>query len=237
MRAAIIGYGKMGREIERVLLDRGHEVSLIIDLDNSNELDAEHLKGIDVALEFSTPTTAYNNIKKCLELGVAVVSGTTGWTERLQEIKELCTECDSALFYASNYSLGVNLLFRLNRRLAQLMNSFEQYDVSIQEIHHTQKKDSPSGTAITIAEDIIEQMERKQGWVNEPTTDPLKIEIESVREGMIPGIHTITYNSEVDTLELRHEIKSRRTLAEGAVIAAEFLCGKRGVYSMEDLLK
>lgn len=237
MRAAIIGYGKMGREIERVLLDRGHEVSLIIDLDNSNELDAEHLKGIDVALEFSTPTTAYNNIKKCLELGVAVVSGTTGWTERLQEIKELCTECDSALFYASNYSLGVNLLFRLNRRLAQLMNSFEQYNVSIQEIHHTQKKDSPSGTAITIAEDIIEQMERKQGWVNEPTTDPLKIEIESVREGMIPGIHTITYNSEVDTLELRHEIKSRRTLAEGAVIAAEFLCGKRGVYSMEDLLK
>lgn len=237
MKAAIIGYGKMGREIEKLLLERGHEVALIIDLENRHELDAEHLCGVDVALEFTTPATAYENLEKCLACRVPVVSGTTGWTERLKELEERCQANGGALFYASNFSLGVNLLFRLNRQLAQLMNRFGHYEVSIEEVHHTQKKDAPSGTAITLAEGIIAELDRKTGWVNEPQVESNKIAITSVREGMIPGIHTISYESADDKLELRHEIKNRRTLAEGAVVAAEFLCGKEGVYTMDDLLK
>lgn len=237
MKAAIIGYGKMGREIEKVLLERGHRVALIIDQQNSHELDAEHLKGVDVALEFTTPATAYENLKRCIGCKVPVVSGTTGWTERLKELEDYCKEQGSALFYASNFSLGVNLLFRLNRQLAKLMNRFAHYEVSIEEIHHTQKKDAPSGTAITLAEGIISEMERKSGWVNDEPASQEQIAIHSIREGMVPGIHTITYDSADDRLELRHEIKNRRTLAEGAVVAAEFLCGKTGVYTMEDLLK
>ncbi len=227
----------MGREIEKLLLERGHEVALVIDQENYHELDAEHLRGVDVALEFTTPSTAYENLKRCIACRVPVVSGTTGWTERLEELEQYCREQSGALFYASNFSLGVNLLFRLNRRLAQLMNRFDHYEVSIEEVHHTQKKDAPSGTAITLAEGIIAELERKTGWVNEAEAEGNKIAITSVREGMIPGIHTITYESADDKLELRHEIKNRRTLAEGAVVAAEFLCGKRGVYTMEDLLK
>lgn len=237
MKAAIIGYGKMGREIEKLLLERGHEVALVIDQENYHELDAEHLRGVDVALEFTTPSTAYENLKRCIECHTPVVSGTTGWTERLEELETYCKANGGALFYASNFSLGVNLLFRLNRQLAQLMNRFGHYEVSIEEVHHTQKKDAPSGTAITLAEGIIAELERKTGWVNEPEAESNKIAITSVREGMIPGIHTINYESADDKLELRHEIKNRRTLAEGAVVAAEFLCGKVGVYTMEDLLK
>jgi 4-hydroxy-tetrahydrodipicolinate reductase len=237
MKAAIIGYGKMGREIEKILLDRGHEVALIIDQENRHELDPEHLKGVEVALEFTTPDTAYENIKQLIDCGVAVVSGTTGWTDRLEELKAHTLEQHGALFYASNYCLGVNLLFELNRHLAKLMNRFPQYEVEIEEVHHTQKKDAPSGTAITLAEGILSQVERKTSWVNDPTEQPQELYIRSLREGMVPGIHTIDYNSEDDRLTLRHEIKHRRTLVEGAVIAAEFLCGKQGVYSMEDLLK
>lgn len=236
MKAAIIGYGKMGREIEKILLQRGHQVALVIDVDNTHQLDKEHLEGVDVALEFTTPDTAYSNIKECIDCSVPVVSGTTGWTSKLDELKSYCQQKGSALFYASNYCLGVNLLFKLNVELARMMNRFGQYEVQVEEVHHTQKKDAPSGTAITIAEGIISQIERKEGWVNEPTDQSNMIAIKSVREGMIPGIHTITYSSQDDSLELRHEIKNRRTLAEGAVIAAEFLCGKRGVYSMDDLL-
>lgn len=252
MKAAIIGYGKMGREIERILLERGHQTALIIDQENAHELDAEHLKGIDVAIEFTTPATAYANIRTCLECGTAVVSGTTGWTDRLAELQELCRERGGALFYTSNYCLGVNLMFRLNRQLAALMGRVGSgYEVRIEEVHHTQKKDAPSGTAITLAEGIVENLPSKQGWVNfapgiEHATNRVEhsedtpadcIEIRSVREGMVPGIHTVTYESEDDILELRHEIKNRRTLAQGAVVAAEFLCGKQGVYGMEDLLK
>ncbi len=237
MKTAIIGYGKMGREIEKILLERGHEVALIIDQENQHELNASHLQGIDVALEFTTPATAYENLKRCIACHIPVVSGTTGWTSRLEELERYCKEEGSALFYASNFSLGVNLLFRLNRQLARLMNRFGQYEVTIEEVHHTQKKDAPSGTAITLAEGIIKEMERKTGWVNQSEAEENKIAITSVREGMIPGIHTVTFESKDDTLQLRHEIKHRRTLAEGAVVAAEFLCGKQGVYTMEDLLK
>lgn len=250
MKTAIIGYGKMGREIEQILLERGHEVKLIIDLENRAELDAEHLAGIDVALEFTTPTTAYENLRTCIENRVPVVSGTTGWTEHLDELKALCLEKHSALFYASNYCLGVNLLFMLNRQLAaQIERLNAKYNVEIEEVHHTQKKDSPSGTAITLAEGILENLSTKKQWVNfAPIFDVTSIEkkkpvtehdliIRSVREGMVPGIHTVSYESEDDRLVLQHTIKNRRTLAMGAVIAAEFLAGKEGVYSMEDLMQ
>lgn len=235
MKTAIIGYGKMGREIEKILRDRGHEIALTIDVDNAADLTAGNLKDVDVAIEFTTPSTAYSNIRTCLESGTAVVSGTTGWTARLGELQELCRQKNGALFYASNYSLGVNLMFRLNRQLAEMMNRIPAYNVSIEETHHTQKKDSPSGTAVTLAEDIIARLDRKSGWVNEPTDDPSLIGITSYRIGSTPGDHSVTYTSEDDTLEIRHSIKNRRTLALGAVIAAEFLCGKHGVYSMDDL--
>lgn len=226
----------MGREIERILLERGHSVGLVIDADNAGDLNARNLKGIDVAIEFTTPATAYGNIVRCLESGTAVVSGTTGWLEHLDEAKALCSSTGGALFYASNYSLGVNLMFRLNRRLAEMMNPLGQYDVRIEEVHHTQKKDAPSGTAITLADDIIERLERKSGWVNGESAAADSIAITSIREGMVPGIHTVSYESEDDLLELKHTIKNRRTLAVGAVVAAEFLCGKTGFFTMDDLL-
>lgn len=236
MKTAIIGYGKMGREIEKMLAERGHEIELIIDVDNQADLDARHLAGIDVALEFTTPATAYENIRRCIDCRTPVVSGTTGWTARLPELETRCREKGGALFYASNFCLGVNLLFQLNRQLAAMIDRVGGYEVEIEEIHHTQKKDAPSGTAITLAEGIIEQLHTKRSWVNDCPAAPDQIEIRSVREGDIPGIHTVRYESADDRIELRHAIKNRRTLALGAVIAAEFLCGKRGVYTMKDLL-
>lgn len=237
MKVAIIGYGKMGHEIEKILVARNHTVALTIDQNNSGDLCPEKLAGIDVAIEFTTPQTAYDNIRACIEAGVAVVSGTTGWTQRLPELQELCREKGGAMIYSSNYSLGVNIAFRLNRYLAELMNRFETYDVRIEEIHHTQKKDSPSGTAISLADDIAARLDRKQGWVNEPTNDESKIEIASVREGMVAGIHTVTYESEDDILEIRHTLKSRRALAAGAVAAAEFVYGRKGVFTIDDLFE
>lgn len=243
MNVAIIGYGKMGHEIEKILLQRGHTVGLIIDQNNAEDLCAERLAAIDVAIEFTMPQTAYNNIRTCIESGVAIVSGTTGWTERLPELQELCRERGGSMIYSSNYSLGVNIAFRINRRLAELMNVCDNYDVRIEEIHHTQKKDAPSGTAITLAEGIISNIERKSSWhciepqqgeESRPQTD--SIEITSLREGMVPGTHTVTYESEDDVLEVRHTLKSRRALATGAVIAAEFICGKSGVFTMDDIL-
>ena len=251
MKAAIIGYGKMGHEIEKILRERGHEVALIIDEHNTQDLDAEHLCGVDVALEFTTPATAYANIRRCIMEHTPVVSGTTGWTAQLAELQTLCREQGSAMFYASNYCLGVNLMFRLNRQLAQMIGSVGGYDVRVREVHHTQKKDAPSGTAISLADDIIAGLPDKSAWVNyaagianstHRVDDPKdaaanEIVITSEREGMVPGIHEVCYESVDDSLMIRHEIKNRRTLALGAVIAAEFLAGKTGVYSMDDLLK
>ena len=237
MKAIIIGYGKMGREIEKILAERGHEVVLVVDADNSAELNAANLARADVAIEFTTPATACANIRTCLEHGTAVVSGTTGWTERLPEMQALCRQRGGAFFYASNYCLGVNLLFRLNRQLAAMIDRVGGYEVRIGETHHTQKKDAPSGTAITLAEGIISEIGRKTGWVNEPSDDLSQIVVTSLREGAVPGTHTVTYESDDDRIELKHTIKNRRTLALGAVVAAEFLCGKKGVYTMDDLLK
>ena len=242
----------MGREIEQILRERGHEVALIIDMNNTDELDAAHLAGIDVALEFTTPATAYENLRTCITHHVPVVSGTTGWLDRFEELKAYCKEQHGGLFYASNYSLGVNLLFRLNRRLAELVErSGAHYAVEIEEVHHTQKKDAPSGTAITLAEGILENLSSKKQWVNfapifdvaayterKPhTLTEEDLVIRSVREGMVAGIHEVRYENEDECLCLKHTIKNRRTLAMGAVIAAEFLAGKEGIYSMDDLLQ
>ena len=244
MNVAIIGYGKMGHEIERILLQRGHNVALIIDYNNTEDLNPKTLAGIDVAIEFTTPATAYSNITTCLNAGVAVVSGTTGWIERLPEVQNLCRELNGTMMYSSNYSLGVNIALRINRRLAELMNPYSVYDVDIEEIHHTQKKDAPSGTAITLATDVIARLDRKTSW---HCIEPQKgeqshheadsIEIVSLREGSVPGTHTVRYESEDDILEVKHTLKSRSALATGAVIAAEFVCGKVGVFTMDDLFK
>ena len=235
MKVAIIGYGKMGHEIEQVLLGRGHSVALIIDQDNAHDLCAEKLAEVDVAIEFTTPTTAYSNVRTCIECGTPVVSGTTGWHDKLEELQALCREKGSSMIWSSNYSLGVNITFRLNRYLAELMNRFEGYNVAIEEIHHTQKKDAPSGTAISLANDILERMERKQRWVNEPTEERDAIAITSLREGMVPGTHTVTYLSEDDKIEIRHTLFSRRALALGAVVAAEFIATRKGVFTIDDL--
>ena len=237
MKVAIIGYGKMGHEIEQVLLQRGHSVALIIDQNNAGDLNAENLAEIDVAIEFTTPDTAYTNVRTCIECGTPVVSGTTGWHDRLEELQALCREKDSTMIWSSNYSLGVNITFRINRYLAELMNRFDAYNVSMEEIHHTQKKDAPSGTAISLANDILERVERKDKWVNEPTTDANAIEITSLREGTVPGTHTVTYTSEDDKIEIKHTLFSRRALALGAVVAAEFIAPRKGVFTIDDMFE
>ena len=237
MKVAIIGYGKMGHEIEQVLLQRGHSVTLIIDQDNAHDLCAEKLAEVDVAIEFTTPATAYTNVRTCIECGTPVVSGTTGWHDRLEELQILCREKNSTMIWSSNYSLGVNITFRLNRYLAELMNRFDTYNIDIEEIHHTQKKDAPSGTAISLANDIIARVERKQKWVNEATDEGDAIAITSLREGTVPGTHTVTYTSEDDKIEIKHTLFSRRALALGAVVAAEFVAPRKGVFTIDDLFE
>ncbi len=237
MKIALIGYGKMGKEIEQILIARGHTIPLIIDLNNTNDLDAAHLQKVDVAIEFTTPSTAYGNVVKCLEEGVPVVCGTTAWLDKLPEVEQLCKEKNGAFFYASNYSIGVNIFFEINRRLAQLMNRFGEYDVTIEETHHTQKKDAPSGTAVTLAEGVLENLDRKQKWVCGTTTVPEELEVVAIRRSVVPGTHTVTYESDVDALSITHMAKSRRGFALGAVLAAEFLHGKTGIFSMKDLMQ
>ena len=236
MKIALIGYGKMGKEIEHILIERGHTVPLIIDIDNRADLTADHLQEVDVAIEFSAPQAAFDNIMTCIAAGTPVVCGTTGWLDRFDEAKTACTAHNGAFFYSSNYSIGVNILFEINRRLAQLMNAYPQYDVTVEETHHTQKKDAPSGTAITLAEGIINNVDRKTTWVSGVTTIPNELEITSVRRSVVQGIHTVTYESDADVLTISHSIKSRKVLAMGAVLAAEFLKGKKGIFSMKELM-
>lgn len=226
----------MGREIERILAERGHSVELVIDEENAADLTAENLRGVDVAFEFTTPDTALNNVRTVLEAGGRVVCGTTGWLANLPDMERLAEERGGALFYASNFSIGVNMMFRLNRRLAELMNPHAEYDVRIEETHHIWKKDAPSGTAITLAEGIIENLDRKSEWVNSTPERGEQLEIESFREGMVTGIHTITYTAADDFLQLKHSIINRRALAVGAVVAAEYLADKSGVHTMDNLL-
>jgi 4-hydroxy-tetrahydrodipicolinate reductase len=237
MKIALIGYGKMGREIEKIALERGHEIALIVDVNNFNTFNAEQLKHVDVAIEFTMPEAAVRNYGICFDAKVPVVSGTTGWLNQWDEVVKMCNDGETAFFYASNYSLGVNLFFELNKVLAQLMAPFDQYKAEMIEVHHTQKLDAPSGTAITLAEDLIAQQPDLKKWVNNPTLATDELGIVSLREGAVPGIHSIKYHSEVDFIEITHSAYSRKGFALGAVLAAEFTAGKKGILSMKDLLK
>lgn len=236
MHIGIIGYGKMGREIEKSALKNGHSVEFIIDENNTEDLNTNNLKKIDVAIEFTSPVAAFENIRKCLEAKTPVVSGTTGWLAKYNEAVELCRKINGSFLYASNFSIGANILFHLNATLAKIMNSIEQYDVEINEIHHTAKVDSPSGTAITLANSIIKNMERKKEWKNEQTVNKQILSILSERKDPVPGTHIIKYNSNADCIELKHKAKNRTGFAFGAIFAAEFIKNKKGVYRMEDVL-
>jgi 4-hydroxy-tetrahydrodipicolinate reductase len=236
MKIALIGYGKMGKEIEKIALNRGHEIVLKIDITNPEDLTIANLQKADTAIEFTTPTSAIANYKLCFEAGVPIVSGTTGWLEHLPEVQEYCKTLNGTFFYTSNYSLGVNIFFALNRKLAELMANHPDYKVEMKEIHHTQKLDAPSGTAITLAEGIMEQIPEKKLWVNQSTDVPGELGIISEREGQVPGTHIIKYDSEVDYIEITHLAKNRKGLAFGAVLAAEYSFGKKGILTMNDLL-
>jgi 4-hydroxy-tetrahydrodipicolinate reductase len=237
MKLALIGYGRMGQEIERIALSRGHEIVLTIDVNNLEDFTAENIQKAQVVIAFTIPESAVDVYKKCFDVGVPVVSGTTGWLEQWDDVVGYCNAKKSAFFYSSNFSLGMNIFFELNKKLAGYMKTFDQYKASLTEVHHTRKLDSPSGTAISLAEDIIKERENYNGWVNESTDDLQKLGIVSVREGDVPGIHTIKYDSEVDFIEITHSSKNRSGLALGAVLAAEFTVGKKGILSMKDLLK
>lgn len=236
MRIALIGYGKMGREIEKIALDRGHEIVLKIDITNPEDLTIGNLQKADVAIEFTMPSSAVNNYQLCFDAGIPVVSGTTGWLDRQKEVFENCKNLNGTFFYSSNYSLGVNIFFSLNKKLAALMANQPEYKIGITEIHHTHKLDAPSGTAITLAEGIMENIPSKTKWVNQTTENEAELEIISERIGEVPGTHTIKYDSEVDYLEITHCAKSRKGLAFGAVMAAEFSYNKKGILTMNDLL-
>ncbi|RCR66044.1 4-hydroxy-tetrahydrodipicolinate reductase [Larkinella punicea] len=236
MKILLLGYGKMGKTIEQIALNRGHEIAGRIDVNNRADLDALGKEDVDVAIEFSSPEAALDNVRDCLKRGWPVVCGTTGWLEHRTEIEELCRQQHGAFFYASNYSIGVNLFFRLNKMLARFMKGYPSYHVSMTEVHHTEKKDAPSGTAITLAEGIIEQIPTKKRWVNDADSQPDAVMIESLREGTVPGTHVVRYDSEVDTIEIKHVAYSRQGFALGALTAGEWLVGKEGVFGMEDLL-
>lgn len=237
MKIALIGYGKMGKTIEQIALNRGHQIVSIVDINNPEEFQSANFKSADVAIEFTTPATAFDNYMKSFAAGVPVVSGTTGWLDRIGEIKEKCEKEGKTFFYASNFSIGVNIFFALNKYLAKIMNNFPSYTISMTETHHIHKLDAPSGTAITLAEGIIENVDRKDRWTQETAEQPTDLPIHAIREGEVPGIHEVTYESDVDYISIKHDAKSRAGFALGAVVAAEFTAGKKGFLGMDDMLK
>lgn len=237
MNIALIGYGKMGHTIEHLAPTRGHRIATTIDVDNHEAAFAsDTFRHADVAIEFTGPQTAYDNILRCLRAGLPVVSGSTGWTARMDELKAHCHELSGAFFYASNFSLGMNLFFAINDRLAQLMNAYPNYDVSLTETHHIHKLDAPSGTAITLAEDIIRRVDRKTRWVKGEAEAADELGVQSVRQGEVPGTHEVIYDSTADTIRITHEAKNRDGFALGALLAAEFIRGRKGVFGMKDLM-
>lgn len=239
MKIALLGYGKMGHEIEKVALDRGHQVVAAIDNEEEWISKSESLKLADVAIDFSTPKTAVENIDRCFAMHLPVVVGTTGWYDQLDAKVQECEQKGESLFVASNFSIGVNILFDLNRRLAKLMNRYGNYGASMTETHHIHKLDAPSGTAISLARGIIENMDRLDGWQlveGEAKMQDAKLPITAIREGEVPGIHEVVYDSEVDTITIKHSAKSRKGFAVGAVVAAEFLKGKKGYHTMEEMM-
>ena len=250
MKIALIGYGKMGKTIEKIAMERGHEIVSIIDIDNRDDFNGEAFRSADVAIEFTAPSVAFDNCKRAMEAGVKVVSGSTGWYQQHEaEMRQMCEQDGKTLFWSSNFSLGVAVFSAVNRYLAKIMNRFANYSVQMEETHHIHKLDAPSGTAITLAEGILENLDRKSNWVMGDLTNPdgsitkatepkeNELKIDAIRRDEVPGIHTVTYDSEDDMLQIVHIIKNRRTLAMGAVIAAEFVCGKKGCFSMDDLLQ
>ena len=235
-KIALIGYGKMGKAIEAAALQRGHTVHLKIDIDSLGDFTKENLRQCDVAIEFTGPHSAKENIFKCIEAGIPVVSGSTGWLAEWSEVEKACKEKNGSFLYASNFSVGVNIFFELNKKLAQLMKGQDDYTISMEEIHHTQKKDAPSGTAITLAEQIIHEIPTKQKWVNNETPNPEELSIISKREDPAPGTHSIKYSSLIDDIEIIHTAHNRNGFALGAVLAAEYICGKKGVFSLKHVL-
>ncbi len=236
MNIALIGYGKMGKAIEEIAIKRGHTIVLTVSIDNTADNTIENIRKADVAIEFTGPDSAFDNITRCFEAGVPVVSGSTGWLDRYEEAVWNCKESRGALLYASNFSIGVNIFFEINKRLAQLMATHQEYDVSMEEIHHTQKLDAPSGTAITLAEQILAANPFKKQWVNAPAGKASDLVIVSKRQDPAPGTHAVKYHSAVDDIEIIHTAHNRSGFALGAVLAAEFLDGKHGVYKMSDVL-
>ena len=236
MNIALIGYGKMGKAIEEIAVAKGHNIVLKIDITNASEFTKENISKADVAIEFTSPHSAVENLKKCFEFGIPVVCGSTGWLEQWNEIETLCKEKNGSLVYASNYSIGVNLFFELNTYLAKLMNAHKEYNAMLEEIHHTQKKDAPSGTAITLAEQVLANIVSKKQWVNHISDNTDDLEIISERIDPAPGTHKIKYQSEIDDIEIIHTAHNRKGFAGGAVLAAEFLHNKKGIYSMKDVL-
>jgi 4-hydroxy-tetrahydrodipicolinate reductase len=242
MKIALLGYGKMGKEIEQQALAKGHEIVFIVDENNADTYTATSLSIADVAIEFSTPGSAVDNIYKCFEAGVPVVVGTTGWLDHFEAVKKNCSETKQSLFYASNYSIGVNIFFEINRKLANIMKGQHQYDVAIEEIHHTQKLDAPSGTAISLANDILERSESKTKWIcdveqRRKATENEALNILALRQESVPGTHTVVYSNEIDSIEIKHTAHNRRGFAAGALLAAEWIIGKKGIFSMQDILK
>lgn len=242
MKIAILGYGKMGRIIEKFATERGHEIVLKVNIDNMEDLNIENLQKADVAIDFSTPDSALSNIQLCFDAKLPIVVGTTGWYGHLQEVKNQCEHSNNTLLYASNFSVGVNVFFFVNKILAKIMNRYPQYEVQVEEIHHTEKLDAPSGTAMTIAEGILSELDRKNEWVNELIgsgeeliTKPDQLLIESHRIEEVPGTHTVIYSSEVDDIEFKHKAHSRAGFALGAVLAAEWLQDKKGFYNITDM--
>ncbi len=237
MNLLIIGYGKMGKSIESIAKERGHNIAGIIDVDNEDLLHEIDPSKVDVAIEFSQPDAAFENIRTCLQRSIKILSGTTGWLDRKEEVKHLCRTNNGTFFYASNYSIGVNLFFRLNAYLANLIKDYPQYEPTMTEVHHTEKKDAPSGTAISLAEDIISNIPGIKNWDNDNAKNPESLSIKSERTGEVPGTHIINYLSEVDRIEIKHEAFSRKGFALGAVLVADWLKDKEGMLDMNDFLE
>jgi len=236
MKIALLGYGKMGKAIEAIAVERGHEICLKVDKENANSFNNEALALCEVAIEFSQPESAVDNINRCIEAGVPVVVGTTGWYHHYESVCETVKRSKTALLAATNFSIGVNIFFALNRKLAQLMAGQKEYQAGMEEIHHLQKLDSPSGTAITLAEDLIDQHPQYADWINKPSEDSRLLSIISERKAGVPGTHSVRYESDIDYLEITHTAKSRKGFAMGALLAAEFIYQKEGVFQMKDLL-
>lgn len=236
MNIAIIGYGKMGKEIEQIAIERGHKVVLKINSQNVSDFNFDNLKKVDAAIEFTNPDLAVNNINVCLSSNTPVVVGTTGWYDKFDEIRESVVENEGSLLYATNCSIGVNLFFKLNKYLAKLMNNHNEYNVTMNEIHHTQKLDAPSGTAITLGEGIVENIDSKDLWVKGEAKTKNQLGITSERIDKVPGTHEVKYSSEIDDIEIKHTAHNRKGFALGAVVAAEYIADKKGIFTMEDVL-